>query len=121
ARVAGLVFPGFPGMNKSAKQVQASSGLFFDVFSRYDPDNLLLHQAHREVLERQFERTRLAEALARIRKSRLIVTEPKRPTPLGFPIMVDRLRETLTSEGLGDRIERLADQLEIEAGPATIQ
>ncbi|RYG41036.1 DNA ligase-associated DEXH box helicase, partial [bacterium] len=40
ARVAGLVFPGFPGMNKSAKQVQASSGLFFDVFSRYDPDNL---------------------------------------------------------------------------------
>ncbi|RYG36413.1 DNA ligase-associated DEXH box helicase, partial [bacterium] len=121
ARVAGLVFPGFPGMNKSAKQVQASSGLFFDVFSRYDPDNLLLHQAHREVLERQFEQTRLVQALTRIRRRRLIVTEPKRPTPFAFPIMVDRLRETLTSEKLGERIERLADQLEIEAGLVSIQ
>ncbi|MBA2668942.1 MAG: ligase-associated DNA damage response DEXH box helicase, partial [Gemmatimonadetes bacterium] len=55
ARVAGLVFPGFPHAGKTARQLQASSGLFFDVFSRYDPANLLLTQAHREVLERQLE------------------------------------------------------------------
>src|SRR5690606_1404761 len=55
ARVAGLVFPGYPRSGKSARQLQASSGLFFDVFRRYDPDNLLYSQAHREVLERQLE------------------------------------------------------------------
>ena len=43
ARVAGLVFPGFPRSGKTARQLQASSGLFFDVFQRYDPDNLFHH------------------------------------------------------------------------------
>ena len=63
ARVAGLLFQGYPGVNKSVKQLQASSELLFDVFARYDPENLLLFQAHREVLERQLEQSRLGTAL----------------------------------------------------------
>ena len=45
ARVAGLVFQGYPGSGKSTRQLQSSSGLFFDVFTQYDPHNLLLEQA----------------------------------------------------------------------------
>src|SRR6476646_8026194 len=41
ARVAGLVFPGFPRSGTTARQLQMSSGLFFDVLRRYDPSNLL--------------------------------------------------------------------------------
>ena len=52
ARVAGLVFPGMPGQGKTAKQLQASANLFFQVFSEYDPGSLLLVQARREVLAR---------------------------------------------------------------------
>ena len=115
ARVAGLVFPGFPGMGKSARQLQATSGLFYDVFARYDPDNLLLRQARREVLERQLEETRLIAALRRLGAARLLRTEPKRPTPLAFPLLVDRMRETLSSESLADRVARLTAQLEDEA------
>ena len=37
ARIAGLVFPGFPRSGKTARQLQVSSGLFFDVLQRYDP------------------------------------------------------------------------------------
>ncbi|HEY3011901.1 MAG TPA: hypothetical protein VGJ36_04080 [Gemmatimonadales bacterium] len=44
----GLIFQGYPGNHRSAKEVQASSGLRYDVFARYDPENLLLFQAHRE-------------------------------------------------------------------------
>ena len=55
-----------PGAHKSVKQVQASSELLYDVFARYDPENLLLFQAHREVLERQLEQSRLGRALERI-------------------------------------------------------
>ncbi len=66
ARIAGLVFQGYPGASKAVKQVQASSELIYDVFARYDPDNLLLFQAHREVLERQLEQSRLARALQRV-------------------------------------------------------
>ena len=70
ARVAGLVFQGYPGQPQSNRQLQASSGLLWDVFNEYDPDNLLLRQATREVLERQLEAPRLEAALARMRALR---------------------------------------------------
>jgi ATP-dependent Lhr-like helicase len=116
ARIAGLVFQGFPGSGKSAKQIQASSGLFYDVFARYDPGNLLLYQSQREVLELQLEQTRLSHTLDRLSRTRVLITEPERPTPMAFPILVDRLRETLTTESISDRIQKLSLQLEQEAG-----
>lgn len=112
ARIAGLVFQGYPGVSKSAKQLQASSGLFFDVFARYDPQNRLLEQSQREVLDRQLEQSRMAQALDRLRKSRIRITNPPRPTPMSFPILVDRLRETLSTESVSTHIERLAEELE---------
>lgn len=117
ARVAGLVFQGFPGQQRSAKQLQASSGLFYDVFSKYDANNLLLAQAHREVLERQLEQSRLSQTLARLNESRVIQTFPPRPTPLSFPLFVSRMQATLSSEKLADRIRRMTEGLDKWAGP----
>ncbi len=116
ARVAGLVFPGYPRSGKTARQLQASSGLFFDVFTRYDSGNLLLTQAHREVLERQLERTRLGVTLRRLSESEVVITEPKRTPPLAFPLLVDRTREKLSSEKLSDRVKRMQRALERAAG-----
>lgn len=116
ARVAGLVFQGYPGLAKSVKQVQASSELLYDVFARYDPDNLLLFQAHREVLERQLEQSRLGHALERISGGRIVVQEVERPTPLAFALLVDRAREQVSSEKLSDRVRRMAAPLERAAG-----
>ena len=50
ARIAGLVFGGYPGKQKTMRQIQTSTSLLFDVFTRFDPENLLLHQVRREVL-----------------------------------------------------------------------
>lgn len=116
ARVAGLVFPGFPRSGKSARQLQASSGLFFDVFMRYDAGNMLLTQAHREVLERQLERTRLGVALLRISAAEVVVTRPPRTSPLAFPLLVDRTRNRVSSEKLADRVKRMQRALEKAAG-----
>src|SRR4030095_5697459 len=44
ARVAGLIFQGYPGQPKSTRQLQASSGLFYEVLRKYDSANLLLGQ-----------------------------------------------------------------------------
>ena len=115
ARVAGLIFQGYPGLAKSVKQVQASSELLYDVFARYDPDNLLIFQAHREVLERQLEQARLARTLERITAGRITVLEVERPTPLAFPLLVDRAREQVSSEKLANRVRRMAAPLEREA------
>lgn len=117
ARIAGLVFTGFPGAGKSARQLQASSGLFFDVFRQYDPQNLLLGQAQQEVLRQELEVQRLAQTLQRMGERRLQVQVIKRPTPLGFPLLVERFRESMSSEKLADRIARMVRDLEQAAGP----
>ena len=117
ARVAGLLFQGFPGQRKAARHLQASSGLFYEVFARYDPDNLLLVQARREVLDRQLERSRLAFTLERLAAARIRRVEIARPSPLAFPLLVDRLREaSLSSEKLADRVRRMQARLEKAAG-----
>jgi ATP-dependent Lhr-like helicase len=116
ARVAGLVVVGAPHERRSTRQLQASSNLFYDVFAQYDPQNLLLEQARREVLERQFEEARLAATLRRIAAGTLCVVTTPRPTPLAFPLLVDRLRERVSSESLADRVRKMQLQLERAAG-----
>ena len=116
ARVSGLIFPGLPRSGKTARQLQASSSLFFDVFQKHDPGNLLVAQAYREVMERQLERARLLYTLERLSQSRIVTTEPPRTTPFGFPLLVDRARDRVSSESLGDRVRRMQLALERAAG-----
>ncbi|WP_064120809.1 ligase-associated DNA damage response DEXH box helicase [Pseudomonas fluorescens] len=115
ARIAGLVFAGYPGAPKSTRQVQASSGLFFEVFKQYDADNLLLEQAGEEVLREELDIRRLEQTLERINGMKLDVHQIKRPTPLGFPLLVERMRESMSSEKLADRIRRMVGDLENSA------
>jgi ATP-dependent Lhr-like helicase len=108
ARVAGLTFAGYPGRNKTVRQMQASAGLLFDVFMRYDRGNLLLEQAHREVLEQQLEQSRLGRTLERLSQSKVRLVDVARPSPFSFPILVDRNRHRLSSEKLADRIRKMS-------------
>lgn len=116
ARVSGLVFQGFPGASKSARQLQASSGLFYQVFRNHDPHNLLLAQAEREVLTQELDLARLHDALARMRASRVVHCRLARATPFAFPLLVERLREKLSTEKLADRVARMLRDLEKAAG-----
>ena len=116
ARVAGLIFQGYPGAPKSVKQLQASSSLFYEVFRKYDAGNRLLAQAEREVLEQELELERLRQALSRMRDQKVHYRLLARPTPFAFPLMVERFREQVTTEKLGPRIERMLADLERAAG-----
>jgi len=118
ARVAGLVFQGYPGQPKTQRQVQATSGLIYEVFARWDPANPLLGQAEREVLERQLEYSRLCEALRRMGSTVMLLRQTHKPSPFAFPIMVSRFREKLTSERLADRVRRMQLEFDRAAPPA---
>ncbi len=111
ARVAGLVPQKYPGGERSTRQLQAGASLLFEVFSEFDPENLLLVQARREVLERQCEESRLARCMARIADQPLRIVRTTRPTPLAFPLVVDRLGTTLSTESLRTRIARMTGDL----------
>src|ERR1700744_3820812 len=111
AHIGGLVFTGYPGQQIKNKHLQASTSLLFEVFSEYEPDNLLGRQAYNEALAFQLEEFRLREALQRIINQNIILKKIERPTPFAFPIMVDSLgREKLTTESLEDRIAKMARQ-----------
>lgn len=110
AAISGLVFKGYPGKPVKDRHLQSSSQLFFNVFHDYEAHNLLLRQAYEEVMDFQLEEARLRKALERISKQKILITHPGIPTPFAFPIIVDRLREKLTTEKLEDRIKRMALQ-----------
>lgn len=111
AVIGGLIFQGYPGEQKKARHLQSSASLLFNVFSEYEPGNLLLRQSYQEVFDQQMEEVRLRNMLERIQQSKIIITFPQQLTPFCFPIKVDSMRENLTSEKLEDRVKRMQAQL----------
>jgi ATP-dependent Lhr-like helicase len=119
ARVAGLILSGTPGSPPTLKALQTSSGLLWDVFTRYDPDNLLLKQSQREVLERQMDYTRLAETLHGIQHRRLVLRQCERLTPLAFPLWADRISHSVGKEDPAVVLARMLEELETAAAVKT--
>jgi ATP-dependent Lhr-like helicase len=112
AVIGGLVFQGYPGEQKKARHLQSSASLLFNVFTEYEPKNLLLRQAYSEVFAQQMEEARLRDMLNRIQQSNIVITFPGQLTPFCFPIKVDSMREDLSSEKLEERVRRMQLQLE---------
>ena len=113
ARVAGLLPPSLPGRAaRSLRQLQASSGLLFDVLRQHDPHHVLLEQAEREVFEAQLEVHHLHHVLQRCRERRLDLRQPGGLTPLAFPLWAEAVRGELSSEEWRTRVARAAAQLE---------
>ncbi|WP_449387362.1 ligase-associated DNA damage response DEXH box helicase [Chryseobacterium lineare] len=110
AVISGMVIQNFPGQQRSNKSLQSSAGLIFKVLEDYDPEHFLVRQAYTEVFNMQLQEQRLVEAFKRIEKSKIILKFANSFTPLSFPIKVDSLRQTLSSEDLDSRIKRLVEQ-----------
>jgi len=112
ASIAGLVFKGMPGKPVKERHMRGNSSLFFNVFTDHEPDHLLLRQAYDEAFNVQLELPRLHAVLQRIAHQRIVLKDPGKFTPFAFPIIVDRLREKLSSEQLEDRIKKMTERLE---------
>ncbi|MGF1516063.1 MAG: ligase-associated DNA damage response DEXH box helicase [Elainellaceae cyanobacterium] len=110
AQVAGLVFKGYPSSRKTVSQLQVSSSLLYEVFCKYEPDNLLLRQAEQEVLQQQLDVERLIQTLERLQNFTVVWKQTRRPSPLAFPLLVERLNSRLSNESLMQRIERMKQQ-----------
>ena len=107
ARISGLIFDGYPNKKKRDRHLQSSAGLLFDVFHQYEPNNLLYLQTIDEVMHFQLEEIRMRKALERIATQKIKIKHVKQVSPFSFPILVDRLREKLSSEQLGARMAKM--------------
>ena len=111
AVISGLVFNGYPGKPVKTKHLQSSSQLVYEVFKSYEPDNLLMLQAEREVFEHQLEFDRLKRVLENIKSKNTYIAVCEKPSPFSFPIITDRLRARLSNEDLEKRIQKMIQQL----------
>ncbi|MBK8701666.1 MAG: ligase-associated DNA damage response DEXH box helicase [Saprospiraceae bacterium] len=111
AMISGLIFQGFPGKQKKERHLQSSAQLLFNVFHEYESDNLLYLQTYEEVRTFQLEEARMRRALERIQSQQMSIQILEKPSPFCFPLIVDRLREKLSSEKLEDRIRRMTMDL----------
>ncbi len=112
ARVSGLILQTPPGQkDRSEREVQASASLLFEVLDRYDPDNLLLVQARREILEKQLELTRLSQVMHRLQDAPLHLVETENLSPMAFPLWADRLSATLSAGDAATRLEAMLQRL----------
>jgi ATP-dependent Lhr-like helicase len=77
------------------------------VFRKYDAGNRLLGQAEDEVLAQELELERLRATLQRLASLPVSMVTLRSPSPFSLPLMVERLREQLSTEKLKDRLDRL--------------
>lgn len=112
ARISGMIFQGWPGRIKRNKHLQSSSQLIFEVFKDYEPDNLLFQQTYDEVMTFQLDEVRIRKVLNRVQSQEICIQRTDKPTPFSFPILVDGLREKLSSERMVDRIAKMRMELE---------
>lgn len=110
AVISGMVIQTFPGSQRNNKSLQASSSIIFKVLEEFEPSHLLVRQAYNEVFNQQLQEVRLLEAYKRIANSTILLKETDRYTPLSFPIKVDSLRQSLSSEDLSTRINRMIER-----------
>lgn len=121
ARVSGMTFQGYPGAEKTTRQMHVSSALIFDVLARYEPGNLLFQQSEREVLERQFEWDRMKLALRRMRLSKLRIVDTERFSPFSFSLVFERMAAKVSSETLQERLARMKKRWTGEDANGVIQ
>ena len=110
AVISGMVFQGYPGKIKKNRHLQSSSQLMFDVLTQYDPGHLLLRQSYEEVINDQMDQARLRKALIRIHNGKVLIRKTSRFSPFSFPIVVDSMREKMSSERMADRIRRMVEE-----------
>jgi ATP-dependent Lhr-like helicase len=108
AVISGLIFQGYPHKQKKSRHLQASSQLLYDVFVEYEPDNLLIKQSFNEIMN-VMEQKRLFQALQKIQKQEIVLKLTPKPTPFAFPILIDRMREQISSESIEDRIAKMLE------------
>lgn len=115
ARIAGLTFQGYPGAKKSVRNLQASASLLFDVLRKYEPEHPLVLQARETVLDHRLELPRIAETLTRISRLPHRHFETLRFSPFAFPLVIETMRDQVSSVPFEERVRKLQLSLERDA------
>lgn len=111
ARVSGLIIANSARSERTVRHLQMSSGLLFDVFSSYDPENPLLAQARREVLDNQLSLELVRERLSNAHSTQWVESVIDRLSPFALTLYLERTKSRVSTETLEHRIARFQKQM----------
>ena len=110
AQVSGLIYQNRQGERRTMKNLQMSSSLLFDVFRNYEPEQPLYNQSYEEVKFFQFQESRLISVLRKLSEMSFEHYKTTRPSPLAFPLIIERIGSLVSSETLQERLKRMKDK-----------
>ena len=65
-----------------------------------------------EILAQEFDFERMERCLQRLAEGEVVIRRTERFTPFAFPLVVERLREKVSTEQLSERVRRLVEEME---------
>ena len=108
ARIAGMVPQKYPGKDrKGGRAVHVSSSLLFSTLERFDPENLLVTQAKTAAANELSGSGRLPELMNSLAAGDWCWSDIHRPSPLSFPLIIERVRARIGSESLAERVANM--------------
>lgn len=110
AQISGLIQQNQVQQRRTMKNLQMNSSLLFDVFAAYEPQQPLYHQAFDEVRFFQFQENRLARVLKKLEELPFEHYKTSRPSPLAFPLVIERIGSRVSSETIQERLKRMKNQ-----------
>lgn len=110
AQISGLIQQNRAGERRTMKNLQMSSSLLFDVFQTYEPEQPLYHQSFDEVRFFQFQEDRLMNVLRKLKDMPFELYKTSRPSPLAFPLVIERIGSRVSSESLQERLKRMKEK-----------
>jgi ATP-dependent Lhr-like helicase len=99
------------GAERSARALQFSSEMIFEVLRQYEPDHPLLVEAYSEVTLRFLDLPRALAFMEKAAHLRWDLRETDRISPFSFGIFVSKIKETMTLEDPETTIERLYHEM----------
>jgi ATP-dependent Lhr-like helicase len=110
AQVSGLIHQNRAGERRTMKNLQMSSSLLFEVFQAYEPEQPLYNQSFDEVRFFQFQESRLLSVLRKLQEMPFEHYKTSRPSPLAFPLIIERIGSLVSSETLQERLKRMKEK-----------
>jgi ATP-dependent Lhr-like helicase len=110
AQISGLIQQNRPGERRTMKNLQMSSSLLFEVFQTYEPEQPLYGQSFEEVKFLQFQESRLISVLRKLQGLPFEHYKTSRPSPLAFPLVIERIGSLVSSESLQERLRKMKDK-----------
>lgn len=110
AQVSGLIQQNRAGERRTMKNLQMSSSLLFEVFQNYEPEQPLYNQSFDEVRFFQFQENRLISVLRKLQDLPFEHYKTSRPSPLAFPLIIERIGSLVSSETLQERLVRMKEK-----------